>query len=52
MFFIKTLMNVDQTYSYLLNLKLKIFIGPDSNLWLQKMNAFHFVKENLISSVG
>ena len=30
-FFIKTLMNVDQIYSYFLKLKLNLRIGPNSN---------------------
>ena len=31
MLFIKTLMTADQIYSYLLKLKLKLHIGPNSN---------------------
>ena len=49
MLFIKTLMNVDQIYSYLLKLKLILRIGPNSN-YIKKHNfygykhkCFHFV---------
>ena len=39
--FIKTLMNVDQIYSYLLKLKLNLRIGPNSN---KKKNTFYGYK--------
>ena len=44
--FIKTLMNVDQIYSYFLKVKLKLCIGPYSNyntLYGCKNKCFHFV---------
>ena len=51
MIFIKTLMNTDQIYYYLLNLKLNLRIGPNSNyknnFYGYKNKCFHFVKENL-----
>ena len=45
MFFIKTLMNVDQIYSCLLKLKLNFCIGPNSNYiktlsMVTEINAF------------
>ena len=47
MFFIKTLMNADQIYSYLLKLKLNLRIGPNSNYkstyYGYKNRCFHFV---------
>ena len=47
MFFIETLMNVDQIYSYLLKLKLNLRIGPNSNykntFHGYKNKCFHFV---------
>ena len=45
-FFIKTLMNVDQIYSWLLKLKVNFRIGPNSNYYRKntlygcKVNAF------------
>ena len=50
-FFIKTLMNVDKIYSYLLKLKLNLRIGPNSNLtkktlsMVTKINAFTLSKK-------
>ena len=55
MVFIKTLMNVDQIYSYLLIMNLNLCFGPNSNYNTFngcKNKCFHFVKENLVSSIG
>ena len=48
--FNKTLMNVDQIYSYLLKLKLNLRIGPNSNYkntlsMVTKINAFALSKK-------
>ena len=41
MLFIKTLMTADQIYSFLLKLKLKLRIGPNSNYKKKhQLNAF------------
>ena len=50
-------MNVDQIYSCLLKLKLNLPIGPNNNynkntFYGYKNKCFHFVLENLVSSVG
>ena len=49
-------MNVDQIYSYLLKLKLNLCIWPNSNYKtlsiFTKNKCFHFVKGNLVSSIG
>ena len=54
--FIKTFMHVDQKYSYLSKLKLNLRIGPNSNykstFYGYKNKCFHFVQENIVSSVG
>ena len=42
MVFIKTLMNVDQIYSYLLKLKLNVHIGLNSNY--KKTHTFYCYK--------
>ena len=46
-FFIKTLMGVDQIYSYLLKLEFNLRIGPNSNykktFYGYKNRSFHFV---------
>ena len=47
LFFIKTLMYVDQIYSYLLKLKLNVLMGPNSNykntFYGYKNKCFNFV---------
>ena len=46
MVFIKTLMNADQIYSYLLKMKLNLRIGPNSNYkktLSYNNNCFHYV---------
>ena len=48
MLFIKTLMTADQIYSFLLKLKLKLRIGPNSNYKKNtfdgyKIKCFYFV---------
>ena len=53
---IKTLVNADQIYSYLLKLKLNLLLGLNSNykntFYGYKNKCFHFVLENLLSSIG
>ena len=55
MVFIKTMMNEDQIYSYLLKLK-NCHIGPNNNykntFYGYKNKCFHFVYENLVSCRG
>ena len=56
-FFIKTLMNVDHICSFLLKLKVYFRIGPKSNYLkkhslLLKNKCFHFILENIVSSIG
>ena len=56
MIFIKTLMNADQIYSYLLKLKLNLRLGPNSSykrtFYGYKKTFFDFVLENLVSSIA
>ena len=56
MIFIKTLMNAYHIYSYLLEIKLNLRRGPNSNykkhFYCYKNKCFHFVLENLVSSIG
>ena len=56
LFFIKTVLNVDQIYSCLLKLKFNFRIGPIINykkktFYGYKNKCFHFILENLVSSI-